>query len=61
MTALCAAGVGGGSLVYQGMSLQPAEDVFNTHFPQELDWATMNRVHYPASRACCDSRPPRTS
>ncbi|BCK55106.1 GMC oxidoreductase [Nocardia wallacei] len=47
MTALCAAGVGGGSLVYQGMSLQPAEDVFNTHFPQELDWATMNRVHYP--------------
>ncbi|MFC4372929.1 GMC oxidoreductase [Nocardia halotolerans] len=47
MTALCAAGVGGGSLVYQGMSLQPAEDVFNTHFPPELDWARMNRVHYP--------------
>ncbi|WP_063128607.1 GMC oxidoreductase [Nocardia fusca] len=47
MTALCAAGVGGGSLVYQGMSLQPAEAVFNAHFPQELDWQTMNRVHYP--------------
>ncbi|WP_054813488.1 GMC oxidoreductase [Nocardia arizonensis] len=47
MTTLCAAGVGGGSLVYQGMSLQPNEAVFNTHFPQELDWATMNRVHYP--------------
>ncbi|MEV0292605.1 GMC oxidoreductase [Nocardia sp. NPDC050710] len=47
MTALCAAGVGGGSLVYQGMSLQPSEAVFNTHFPQDLDWATMNRVHYP--------------
>ncbi|WP_019929142.1 GMC oxidoreductase [Nocardia sp. BMG111209] len=47
MTALCAAGVGGGSLVYQGMSLQPAEDVFHTQFPAELDWATMNRVHYP--------------
>ncbi|TCN51217.1 cholesterol oxidase [Rhodococcus sp. SMB37] len=47
MTALCAAGVGGGSLVYQGMSLQPSEEVFNTHFPNELDWATMNRVHYP--------------
>ncbi|WP_063057482.1 GMC oxidoreductase [Nocardia sienata] len=47
MTALCAAGVGGGSLVYQGMSLQPAESVFNTHFPQELDWQLMNRVHYP--------------
>ncbi|SLH36001.1 Uncharacterised protein [Mycobacteroides abscessus subsp. abscessus] len=28
MTALCAAGLGGGSLVYQGMSLQPARAVF---------------------------------
>ncbi|WP_420753971.1 GMC oxidoreductase [Rhodococcus sp. O3] len=47
MTALCAAGVGGGSLVYQGMSLQPDRDVFNAHFPNELDWDLMNRVHYP--------------
>ncbi|WP_280452456.1 GMC oxidoreductase [Nocardia cyriacigeorgica] len=47
MTALCAAGLGGGSLIYQGMSLQPDEAVFNTHFPAELDWATMDRVHYP--------------
>ncbi|MGW5919147.1 GMC oxidoreductase [Nocardia fluminea] len=47
MTALCAAGVGGGSLVYQGMSLQPTREVFDTHFPAELDWALMDRVHYP--------------
>ncbi|MEU2123678.1 GMC oxidoreductase [Nocardia niwae] len=47
MTALCAAGVGGGSLVYQGMSLQPAQAVFDTHFPEALDWAAMDRVHYP--------------
>ncbi|MBC2641241.1 MULTISPECIES: GMC oxidoreductase [unclassified Rhodococcus (in: high G+C Gram-positive bacteria)] len=47
MTALCAAGVGGGSLVYQGMTLQPAEDVFNAHLPEALDWTTMDRVHYP--------------
>ncbi|SED77639.1 GMC oxidoreductase [Rhodococcus pyridinivorans] len=47
MTALCAAGVGGGSLVYQGMTLQPDEAVFNAHFPNELDWARMDRVHYP--------------
>lgn len=46
MTALCAAGLGGGSLVYQGMSLQPTEAVFNTYLPQELDWQMMNRVHY---------------
>ncbi|MFC4125680.1 GMC oxidoreductase [Nocardia rhizosphaerae] len=47
MTALCAAGLGGGSLIYQGMSLQPTREVFETHFPGGLDWDTMNRVHYP--------------
>ncbi|WP_328663111.1 GMC oxidoreductase [Nocardia salmonicida] len=47
MTALCAAGLGGGSLVYQGMSLQPTREVFDTHFPAGLDWALMDRVHYP--------------
>ncbi|MBY6363597.1 GMC oxidoreductase [Rhodococcoides corynebacterioides] len=47
MTVLCPAGVGGGSLVYQGMTLQPAKDVFLTQFPEELDWDLMNRVHYP--------------
>ncbi|MBF6209669.1 GMC family oxidoreductase [Nocardia puris] len=47
MTALCPAGVGGGSLVYQGMSLQPSEAVFAEHLPAELDWGLMDRVHYP--------------
>ncbi|QMU21609.1 GMC oxidoreductase [Gordonia rubripertincta] len=47
MTALCPAGLGGGSLVYQGMTLQPSEAVFNEHFPNALDWQLMNRVHYP--------------
>ncbi|WP_019926053.1 GMC oxidoreductase [Nocardia sp. BMG111209] len=47
MTALCAAGVGGGSLIYQGMTLQPAKEVFESQLPAELDWDTMNRVHYP--------------
>ncbi|MEU1204680.1 GMC oxidoreductase [Nocardia sp. NPDC005825] len=47
MTALCAAGLGGGSLVYQGMSLQPTEAVFSTHFPGGLDWAALNSVYYP--------------
>ncbi|RQO41871.1 cholesterol oxidase [Rhodococcus sp. KBW08] len=47
MTAICAAGVGGGSLVYQGMTLQPEETVFNAHFPEELDYARMDRVQYP--------------
>lgn len=47
MTALCPSGVGGGSLVYQGMSLQPSQDVFNAILPAELDWDLMDRVHYP--------------
>ncbi|AZG46575.1 Cholesterol oxidase [Gordonia insulae] len=47
ITALAPAGLGGGSLVYQGMTLQPAEAVFNEFLPEQLDWQTMNRVHYP--------------
>jgi cholesterol oxidase len=47
MSIMCAAGVGGGSLVYQGMSLQPAEHVFAENLPEELDYARMDRVHYP--------------
>ncbi|MFG2652184.1 GMC oxidoreductase [Streptomyces sp. NPDC048436] len=44
---VCAAGVGGGSLVYQGMTLQPSEAVFNTWLPEKLDYGRMNRIHYP--------------
>ena len=47
MTALCPTGVGGGSLVYQGMSLQSSKEVFNATFPAGLDWDHMDRVHYP--------------
>lgn len=47
MDIMCAAGVGGGSLVYQGMTLQPTAEVFNAHFPEQLDYARMARVHYP--------------
>ncbi|MEU6847343.1 GMC oxidoreductase [Streptomyces sp. NPDC046716] len=44
---VCAAGVGGGSLVYQGMTLQPSEAVFNTWLPEGLDWGRMDRTYYP--------------
>lgn len=47
MTSLCAAGVGGGSLIYQGMTLQPSEDAFNRHLPDALDYRRMAAVHYP--------------
>ena len=46
MTALCAAGVGGGSLIYQGMSLQPNRRTFEEVFPRGIDYTEMNRRHY---------------
>jgi cholesterol oxidase len=47
MSALCAAGLGGGSLVYQGMTLQPIESVFATQFPSSLDYGVLARTYYP--------------
>ncbi|MEB3370345.1 GMC oxidoreductase [Saccharopolyspora mangrovi] len=46
MDIMCAAGVGGGSLLYQGMTLQPTEDVFNANMPERLDYARMDRIYY---------------
>ena len=46
-TAIAAAGVGGGSLVYQGMTLQPPEDIFSEWFPAQIDYAQMNDIYYP--------------
>lgn len=40
-------GVGGGSLLYQGMSLQPTRELFETHLPGSLDYDEMNDVFYP--------------
>jgi len=47
MDIMCGAGVGGGSLVYQGMSLQPTEAVFNANFPEQLDYRRLDAVYYP--------------
>jgi cholesterol oxidase len=47
MDIMCAAGVGGGSLIYQGMTLQPTEDVFNANLPEQLDYRRMDSVYYP--------------
>ncbi|WP_167176157.1 GMC oxidoreductase [Saccharomonospora amisosensis] len=47
MDIMCAAGVGGGSLVYQGMTLQPSQEVFNANLPERLDYSRMDSVYYP--------------
>ncbi|MDI1260495.1 GMC oxidoreductase [Aquabacterium sp.] len=44
--AVTPAGVGGGSLMYQGMTLQPSERLFKACFPQ-IDYAEMASIYYP--------------
>jgi cholesterol oxidase len=47
ITAVTPAGVGGGSLMYQGMSMQPSEELFKASFPEGIDYAEMDEVFYP--------------
>lgn len=47
ITAIAPAGVGGGSLVYQGMTLQPTEALFKACFPAGIDYAEMDATYYP--------------
>lgn len=46
MDILCGVGVGGGSLTYQGMTLQPSAEVFRATMPAELDYDVLDRDHY---------------
>ncbi|OBG27615.1 cholesterol oxidase [Mycobacterium sp. 852002-51057_SCH5723018] len=47
VTSIAGVGVGGGSLLYQGMSLQPSRELFETHLPSGLDYDEMDQVYYP--------------
>lgn len=48
---VCAAGVGGGSLVYSGMTVQPPQDLFDEVFAGTgVTWAEMNATYYPRVR-----------
>lgn len=47
MTAVVPTGVGGGSLIYQGMALQPTEELFSDWFPGAIDWREMASEYYP--------------
>ena len=44
--AVCPAVVGGGSLVYGGVLIQPQRDVFNDLFPQ-INYDDMDSIYYP--------------
>lgn len=45
--AMVGAGVGGGSLVYAGMMLQPPQSLFEMVFPREVSYAEMDSTWYP--------------
>ena len=47
MSCLVAAGVGGGSLLYQGMSPQPSEANFRKAVSQTHDYQLLDEVYYP--------------
>lgn len=41
------AGVGGGSLVYNGVTYQPPRELFYQVFPREIDYDELDSVYYP--------------
>lgn len=45
--AIVGAGVGGGSLVYAGMMVQPPRDLFESVFPAEISYDEMQSTWYP--------------
>ncbi|MEV6823377.1 GMC oxidoreductase [Amycolatopsis sp. NPDC051102] len=47
ISVLCGAGVGGGSLHYEGISLQPSAELFTRVMPSSVDYGEMTAVHYP--------------
>lgn len=56
MVALNGVGYGGGSLTYQGMTLQPDRNVFEHEFPSAIDYDEMAAEHYPRVRRMLGAR-----
>jgi cholesterol oxidase len=50
ITVMAGAGVGGGSLVYSGVLVQPPRELFEQVFPRSIDYREMDRVYYPRVR-----------
>lgn len=51
------AGVGGGSLVYNGITYQPTQELFYQVFPRSIDYEELNRVYYPRVRSILKPSP----
>jgi len=50
-TFMAGCGVGGGSLVYGGILIQPTGRLFRRAFPASVDYAEMDAVYYPRVRS----------
>ncbi len=57
MDVVCAAAVGGGSLPYHGMSVQPRGDLFDRVMPAALDYQEFDERWYPLVRAALGASP----
>lgn len=57
ISVLCGAGVGGGSLVYNGITYQPTRELFYKVFPKEIDYNEMDSVYYPRARSIIKAAP----
>jgi cholesterol oxidase len=51
------AGVGGGSLMYGGITYQPSRELFYRVFPSTLNYDELDRVYYPRVRAVLKAAP----
>lgn len=51
------AGVGGGSIPYGGMTVQPTEENFKKVFPSEIDYAELDKTYYPRVREMIGAKP----
>lgn len=57
LTLLAGAGVGGGSLAYGGILIQPPAKFFREAFPAAIDYDEMDRVYFPRVRSVIKTAP----
>jgi cholesterol oxidase len=51
------AGVGGGSLIYGGITYQPTKELFERVFPASLNYDVLDRIYFPRVRAMLGATP----
>lgn len=57
LTLLVGSGVGGGSLAYGGILIQPPGKFFREAFPEAIDYDEMDRVYFPRVRSVIKTAP----